>query len=511
MNPPYPSAAVTASSACDALDALRWEDSGYAQLGPEFFSRVAPQPLPAPYLVGCSADAAWLLGLPAAVLADPSFAEFVAGNRVPAGADPLAAVYAGHQFGVYVPQLGDGRALLIGSLHGPDGRWELQWKGSGRTPYSRMGDGRAVLRSSIREFLCSEAMAGLGVPTTRALAIAGADAPVRRETVETAAVVIRVAPSFVRFGSFEYFAHSGRHAALRRLADHVIDAFYPECRAAGDGARPYLALLEAVARRTAALVARWQAVGFCHGVLNTDNLSILGLTLDYGPFGFVEGFDPLHVCNHSDQLGRYAYARQPPVVYWNLHCLAQALLPLTQSTDATVQALQSFETAFDAAIEAEFAAKLGLATRADGDQKLLEDLLMLLAAQRVDWTSFWRRLSGLSLTDPAAAGPRRLFAEPAAFDAWAQAYRARLRAEGSIDAARAARMDRVNPKYVLRNHLAETAIRQARGDDGGGRDFSEVAALLACLHRPYDEQPEFERYAQPAPDWAADLQLSCSS
>jgi uncharacterized protein YdiU (UPF0061 family) len=517
VNPPTvartaPSPETVAAPASTPLDGLRW-DHGFGRLGPAFHARLAPQPLPDPYLVAFSADAARLIALPDQAASDPAFVQAAVGNRVPAGADPLAAMYSGHQFGVYVPQLGDGRAILLGAVDGPQGLWELQLKGSGRTPYSRLGDGRAVLRSSIREFLCSEAMHGLGIPTTRALSVAGSDTPVLRETVETAAVVVRMAPSFVRFGSFEFFYWRNLHVELRQLADYVIDGFYPQCRAAGDGPKPYLAWLEAVARRTARLIAQWQAVGFCHGVMNTDNMSILGLTIDYGPFGFVDGFDANHVCNHSDEHGRYAYAQQPLVAHWNLYCLGQALIPLTGDVEATQAALESYKDEFAQAISAQFNAKLGLATPRDGDTALAERLLALLDAQRVDWTIFWRRLSQL----PAAAGnPRRdapvrdLFADRSAFDAWVVDYRARLAAEGSDDAERAARMNRVNPKFVLRNHLAESAIRKARGDDGP-RDFGEVARLLDCLRRPYDEQPGYEAYAAPPPDWAAGLALSCSS
>jgi len=514
VNLPFAPFAVHASANApdSAWAALRW-DNRFARLDSGFYTRLAPTALPDPYPVAFSPEAAALIGLPADLGDDTNFTEVASGNLVPPGADPLAAVYAGHQFGVYVPQLGDGRAILLGGVQGPAGLWELQLKGSGKTPYSRMGDGRAVLRSSIREFLCSEAMHGLGIPTTRALSVTGSDLPVLRETAETAAVVIRMAPSFVRFGSFEICYWRRQHEALRALADYVIDEFYPECRAAGHGPTPYLALLEAVARRTARLLAQWQGVGFCHGVMNSDNMSVLGLTIDYGPFGFIDGFDANHVCNHSDEGGRYAYAQQPAVAHWNLYCLGQALMPLTEEVEATQAALDTFNDEFARAIAAQFNAKLGLASELEGDADLVARLLTLLDAQRVDWTLFWRRLSRL----PAAAGTaaddapvRDLFADRAAVDAWAADYRARLAAEHSVDAERSARMNRVNPKYVLRNHLAETAIGKARGDQGR-RDFSEIARLLDCLRRPFDEQPQYESYAGLPPDWAAALHLSCSS
>ena len=349
----------------EALAALRFDNS-FARLPAAFYSRLPPTALPAPYLVAYSPAAGRLIGLPPQAPAAPDFLPVLAGNQVPAGAEPLAAVYSGHQFGVYVPRLGDGRATLLGEVAGADGSpWELQLKGAGLTPYSRSGDGRAVLRSSIREFLCSEAMAGLGIPTTRALAIVGSDHPVFRETTETAAVVTRMAPSFVRFGSFEYFAHSGRHAELRQLADYVIERFYPEV---ADEAQPYLALLAAVTRRTAELIARWQGVGFMHGVMNTDNMSILGLTIDYGPFQFMDGFDAAHICNHSDTQGRYAWHRQPEIGLWNLYALGQALLPLTVDEAATRAVLDQYREFFGNALEAEFHAKLGLATVQAGDE-----------------------------------------------------------------------------------------------------------------------------------------------
>jgi uncharacterized protein YdiU (UPF0061 family) len=331
-----------------------------------------------------------------------------------------------------------------------------------------------------------------------------------RETVETAAVATRMSPSFVRFGSFEYFYWTGQHDALRQLADYVIDRFYPESRAA---AQPYLHFLEQVARRTARLVAQWQGVGFCHGVLNTDNMSVLGLTIDYGPFGFMDGFDSGYVCNHSDSHGRYAYDMQPQIAHWNLYALGQALVPLTEDLDATKAALETFVAEYSSAIDAVYRAKLGLATARPDDEALVGGAIELLNANRTDWPRFWRRLSRLRLdaARPEDDAPvRDLVIDRAAFDAWAARYRARLRAEESDDAGRRVRMDRVNPKYVLRNHLAETAIRRARGDDGE-RDFSEVQRLLKVLERPYDEQPEYEAYADEPPDWARRLELSCSS
>jgi uncharacterized protein YdiU (UPF0061 family) len=304
-------------------------DNSFAELPPAFYTHLRPTPLPAPYFIAASTKAAAWAGLDAADLAHEDFVAVFSGNQLPARATPLAAVYSGHQFGHWAGQLGDGRAILLGELRGSAGPVELQLKGAGMTPYSRMGDGRAVLRSSIREFLCSEAMAALGIPTTRALMVTGSPQQVVRETIESAAVVTRMAESFVRFGSFEHWHYRNKREELKVLADYVIGRFYPALAAEEN---PYLALLREVTLRTARMIAHWQAVGFMHGVMNTDNMSILGLTLDYGPFGFMEAFDVDHICNHTDQGGRYSYANQVPVGHWNCYALANALLPLIGDT-----------------------------------------------------------------------------------------------------------------------------------------------------------------------------------
>ncbi len=476
-------------------------------LGSAFFTELPPQPLPEPHWVATSAECAALLGLPAdwAQREDGNALQVFSGNAVWEGMQPLASVYSGHQFGVWAGQLGDGRALWLGEMNTPNGPMELQLKGAGLTPYSRMGDGRAVLRSSIREFLCSEAMHGLGIPTTRALCVTGStQLPVRRETLETAAVVTRAAPSFIRFGHFEHFAHHDQHAQLRQLADFVIEHHYPECAGA---ALPYAALLEAVARRTAELMADWQAVGFCHGVMNTDNMSILGLTIDYGPFGFLDPFDPGHICNHTDHQGRYAYARQPNVGFWNLHALAQALLPLIGDSDTALAALEPYKTAFPQALMARMRAKLGLQRSEDADRELVDDLLKLMAADKADFTITFRRLGGFSSTAGADnASVRDMFIDRTAFDAWALRYADRLRRESGQDAERRLAMNRVNPSFVLRNHLAEVAIRQAQAGD-----FSEVQRLQKILSRPFDEQPDSAAYAGFPPEWAQSIEVSCSS
>ena len=485
-------------------------DNSFAALPEAFYTRLDPHPLPDPYVVGVSTEVAELLGLPPALVSSPQFAEIFAGNRILPGSQPLAAVYSGHQFGVWAGQLGDGRAHLLGGLRNAQGHWEIQLKGAGKTPYSRGADGRAVLRSSIREFLCSEAMAGLGIPTTRALCVIGADYPVRREEIETAAVVARVAPGFVRFGSFEHWASRDRKVELKQLADYVIDTFRPECRAA---AHPYAALLGDVSRRTGELIADWMAVGFMHGVMNTDNMSILGLTLDYGPFGFMEAFDAGHICNHSDTHGRYAYRSQPAVAQWNLYRLADALLPLI-GRPALAQAAvdEHFGEAFEGRFEQRMRAKLGLRAGLDDDADFIGATFGFLQQHRPDFTTFFRTLSRLNATvDPekranSDAPLRDLFVDRAACDAWLDSWRARLAQTPWADTERQASMLAANPKYVLRNWLAETAIRQAKD-----KDFSGVQRLLTCLRRPYDEQPEFADYAALPPDWSTHLEVSCSS
>ena len=484
---------------------LTWPNR-FAALGAAFHTELHAQGLPNPHWVARSDACARTLGWPADWWSDPAHGALAvfSGNGVWPGMKPLASVYSGHQFGVWAGQLGDGRALWLGEVDSPSGPLELQLKGGGPTPYSRRADGRAVLRSSVREFLCSEAMHHLGIPTTRALCATGSGLPVRRETLETAAVVTRVAPSFIRFGHFEHFAHHGQHDALRTLTDFVLRAHFPQCL---DAPQPVAALLETVTRRTARLMAQWQAVGFCHGVMNTDNMSILGLTIDYGPFGFLDAFDPGHVCNHSDHEGRYAYARQPPVALWNLHALATAWVPLVNGdTESLKAALQTYEGEFGAAMLGALRAKLGLASEEDSDAELADDWLRLMAGARCDFTRTFRRLSSLN-SDLTATNPMRDdFLDRDACDAWVARYRERLQREASVDVERALRMNRVNPKFVLRNHLAEIAIRNATAGD-----FSEIARLQSVLERPFDEQPEHEDCAALPPDWANHLEVSCSS
>ena len=489
---------VNAPETFSARLAPAWRHASFLQaLGPAFGTELPPRAVVEPAWVARSDALAARLGL-SEWLETPQALSVLAGNQVPDGVRPFASVYSGHQFGVWAGQLGDGRALLLGEIDTPAGAMEVQLKGSGLTPYSRMGDGRAVLRSSIREFLCSEAMHALGIPTTRALAVVASPQPVRRETMETAAVVTRIAPSFLRFGHFEHFAHTAQdQQSLKQLLVATTQRYFP-------GIDGPAALLEEVARRTARLVAQWQLVGFCHGVMNTDNMSLLGLTIDYGPFGFLDAFDPMHICNHSDDQGRYAYARQPSVAFWNLHALAQALLPLVEgpkeaASEQLLAALEPYKAEFANAMVTGLRAKLGLVAEHDDDAALADDLLKLMSEDRADFTITWRRLSALSAA-------RDCFLSRDKFDAWAERYRARLALENSIDTERTTRMRRANPKFVLRNHLVQTAIERAQKGD-----YSETQRLLKILERPFDEQPHNEADAGFPPDWATQLEVSCSS
>ena len=479
----------------------------YARLPEDFYSRLAPTPFSRPpYLVSFSSAAAALIDLDPNEAARPEFVDYFSGRRLLPGSDPVAMLYSGHQFGQYVPRLGDGRAILMGEVRNRQGeKWDLHLKGAGQTPYSRDGDGRAVLRSTIREYLCGEAMHGLGIPTTRGLCIVGSDEEVlREEGVETGAMLVRLASTHVRFGSFEVFYYRRQYEHLARLADYVMAEHFPHLTGAGDR---YARFLTEVVIRTAHLMAKWQAVGFAHGVMNTDNMSILGVTLDYGPFGFLDDYDPGFICNHSDHGGRYAFHRQPDIGHWNLHALAQALLPLMTEEQAK-EALAAYEPALVAHYTDLMRQKLGLEEWRPEDGDLLTGLLEIMQAGHVDYTRTFRSLGGVQ-SDPSSVNEslRDLFLDRTACDAWAARYRERLRLEGGRDAEREQRMARVNPKYVLRNYLVQVAIAQATEK----RDFAEIDRLLDLLRDPFAERPDMERYAAPPPDWGRRIVVSCSS
>ena len=488
----------------------------FAQLGPDFASEVSPLPLENPRLVDVNPAAASELNLD---LNNDDNAirqglmQLLNGQSTAPGLQPIAMLYAGHQFGSWVPQLGDGRAMTITQVKNQQGAlWELQTKGSGPTPFSRRADGRAVLRSTIREYLCSEAMHALGIPTTRALAIIDSDTPVYREEIETGAVLLRMAENHIRFGSFEVFASRNQTEQVKILADHLIENYRPELK---DCTLPYLALYKDVIQRTAELIADWQSVGFCHGVMNTDNMSILGLTIDYGPFGFMEGYNPEHICNHSDTSGRYAYNRQADIAWWNLAALGNALLSLIE-VESAKEAIESYKDIYQQALHQSFSKKLGLIAPNDASQSdtnhleqdaaLIRDWLDLLAEERVDFTSAFRLLSHFSTSATEPCGLAIRFANSNKFEPWLNRYKKRLSQQNLEESVRQQQMLVTNPKYILRNYLAEAAIAKAKQGD-----YSEVVKLREVLSKPYDEQPENEAYSEPAPDWASDIAVSCSS
>ena len=494
-------------TARSTLETLHF-DNTFARLPEVFSAKVTPTPLKNPFLVSFNPDAAALIDLDPEEAKRPEFAGCFGGQYLLPGSEPLAMVYAGHQFGAYVSRLGDGRAILLGEVRNSRGeKWDLHLKGAGLTPFSRDDDGRAVLRSCIREYLCSEAMHGLGIPTTRALCVVGSQEEVLREQVEPGAMLLRLAPSHVRFGHFEYFYWRRQFDHIKTLADYVIAQGYPNLPDSARGPDAYTRFYHDVAVRTARLIARWQAVGFAHGVMNSDNMSVLGMTLDYGPFGFLDDYDPGFICNHSDRHGRYAFRNQPDIGYFNLRCMAQALTPLL--SEETIKAgLGAYEAAFSEDYGALMQAKLGLQELRSGDETLIRDLLDLMRGSCADYTNVFR-----SLCDFRQAGEERnerlrdYFVDRNAFEAWATRYKERLRAEGSHDEERAARMRRVNPKYVLRNYLAHTAVQMATEQ----KDFSEIERLRRLLGDPFAEQPEMGRYTAPPPDWGKRLIVSCSS
>ncbi len=483
------------------LDALNF-DNQFARLHDAFYTRLAPQPLHGVKLVASNPEAAALLDLDPAEFQRPEFLQYFSGQQPHPAFEPLAMVYSGHQFGVYNPQLGDGRGILLGEVLNEKGeRWDIHLKGAGKTPYSRFGDGRAVLRSCIREYLGSEALHHLGIPTSRALCIFGSREPVRRETIEQGAALIRLSPSHVRFGSFEFFYYNQHEDRLRELADFVIDRHFPDFRQAQN---PYSELFRQAVTSTAQMVAKWQAVGFAHGVMNTDNMSILGITFDYGPFGFMEDFVPGYICNHSDHQGRYAFHQQPGIALWNLNALAQTLSGLVPQQDL-VNSLKSYESALLDHYHALMFAKLGIINPRPEDQTLITDLIGLLSANHPDYTIFFRRLSHDDATQ-SMAPIADLFIDRDSARNWLTRLRARAQQQPLSAAERRQLMLAHNPKYILRNYLAQNAI--ALAEQG---DFSEVENLRQLLMRPFDEQPAQEKYADFPPDWGKSLEISCSS
>jgi serine/tyrosine/threonine adenylyltransferase len=482
----------------------------YAALPANFFARVAPTPVVSPRLIKLNRPLALQLGLDPDRLDSPEGVEILAGKRLPDGADPIAMAYAGHQFGHFVPQLGDGRAILLGEVIDTNGvRRDIQLKGSGPTPFSRRGDGRAALGPVLREYIVSEAMAALGIPTTRSLAAVMTGESVLRETVLPGAVLTRVASSHIRVGTFQYFAARGDTEGVRRLADHVINRHYPQVAAAE---RPYHALLEGVIARQAELVARWLLVGFIHGVMNTDNTSISGETIDYGPCAFMDHYDPGQVFSSIDEQGRYAYANQPRIALWNLTRLAECLLPLfSDDQDKAIAeaqaALGEFAEKFSAAYQAGLRAKLGLFTARDGDEALVQDLLDAMAKNQADFTLTFRRLGAAALGPEGDEAVRQLFADPAVFDQWAVRWRQRIGGEPQDPTKRRAAMHAINPAFIPRNHRAEAVIDAAVARD----DFAPFEELLTVLSKPYEDQPAFTAYADPPKPEQRVLQTFCGT
>src|ERR1700688_2106136 len=471
-------------------------DNSYARLPDRFFARLRPTPVAAPRLVRLNKKLAWHLELDPGKLAAPEGVEILAGNRVPKRGEPLAMAYAGHQFGTFVPQLGDGRAILLGEVIDRDGvRRDIQLKGSGPTPFSRQGDGRAALGPVLREYIVSEAMGALGIPTTRALAAVTTGEPVWRETPLPGAVLTRVASSHIRVGTFQFFAARGDVDAIRRLADHVIARHYPE---AADAANRYRTLLDLVISRQAALIAKWLLVGFIHGVMNTDNMSIAGETIDYGPCAFMDVYHPERVYSSIDRMGRYAYGNQPRIAQWNLARLAETLLPLlAEDKDAAVreaqEAIGEFPKLFDAAYAAGLSRKLGLLEAEPNDISLAQDLLDRMAQNGADFTLVFRLLCDAAGGPEGDTGVRMLFADSGAFDEWAAKWRHRLAQEGGEPTERRSSMRAANPAFIPRNHLVEEAIVAAVKDG----NVSPFESLLSVISEPYEDQPAFGRYADP--------------
>jgi len=488
-------------------------DNTYARLPQRFYARVNPTPVAAPRLIKLNVELARKLGLNPEELASAPGVEILAGNRVAEGSEPLAQAYAGHQFGHFVPQLGDGRANLLGEVLGRDGvRYDIQLKGSGPTPFSRGGDGRAVLGPVLREYILSEAMAALGVPTTRALAAVTTGDRVLRETVLPGAVLTRVASSHLRVGTFQYFAARGDAEGTRILADYAIGRHYPE---AAQAKQPYRALLDGVIARQARLVAQWMLLGFIHGVMNTDNMSISGETIDYGPCAFMEAYDPVKKYSSIDHGGRYAYGNQPHAALWNLARLAEALLSLLEqeqgSEEAALasahEALAAFSPQWKAAYDAGLSRKLGFLTDRDGDVALARDLLDRMAANQADFTLTFRRLSAAAAGEEGDEGVRALFVDPSAYDVWAAQWRRRLQGEPVSGDERTAAMRAVSPAVIPRNHLVEAVIQAAVER----QDFQPFAELLDAGSRPYEDGPDLERYTTPARPEERVLQTFCGT
>jgi len=471
----------------------------YRKLPEQFYHIVAPKPFENPYLVAFNPEMAAEIGLDVKEAKRPDIADYFSGKKPIPGSDPIALYYTGHQFGVYNPHIGDGRAILLGEVVNPDGKkWDIHLKGAGRTEYSRQFDGRAVLRSTIREYLCSEAMHYLGVPTTRALCIIGSDEKVERETTETGAMLIRTAKTHVRFGSFEGFYFKGDYDNLELLADYVIENCYTELRGMKERFEQFAIQ---VASSTGELIAKWQAFGFTHGVMNTDNMSIIGDTIDYGPFGFMESFEKEYTPNHSDHFGRYSYNNQPSIAYWNLNKFLQCISPIIDN-DCIKEALESYKDLYSEHYLQLMTRKFGFSNYIEGDKNFIDNTLDILEKNEIDYTIFFRKLSDFKRSEAIGENPINVMGKE-----WNLQYNKRLAHENSNDLERKKFMDVVNPHYILRNYIAENAIRRAVDD----ADYSEIENVRKLLMKPFQQQKGMENYAKSAPQWAKGLVISCSS
>ncbi|MCC2644545.1 MAG: YdiU family protein [Burkholderiales bacterium] len=471
----------------------------FANLGSEFYQLVNPEPLLNPHFIHINSPLVNQLNL--GDISEDQWLNIVNGTLAVEKYKPLASLYAGHQFGVWVPQLGDGRAILIAEHKDTNKQvWEFQLKGAGQTPYSRFADGRAVLRSSIREYLCSHAMHSLGIPTTQALAIIGSSTHVVREEVETGAIVLRVAPSFIRFGHFEVFASRSQIKELNQLAGFIIDHYYPDCN---NAANKFSALLDKIVNNTAKMVAKWQSVGFCHGVMNTDNMSILGLTIDYGPFGFLDKYDPNHICNHSDHEGRYSFANQPKIAWWNLGRLAQSLSLLTPAEELQ-QSLDNFAIYFNQYYMQEMGNKLGISNFKSDDLELLGELLNILERGNTDWTIFWYNLSKMEQDNTSFILDYVINRDE--LNLWLDKYLVRRKQQvlDFIDSQKL--MLKANPAIVLRNYMAQNAIIAAQKGD-----YTEFECLFNALSTPFEMHAGHSNYYAYPPEDAVHISVSCSS
>ena len=472
------------------LESLNFSNQ-FADLPEDFFHKQEWTPFDNPKLIHFNEELAELLGF-SKNLNPEDLMLYINGNKAFKNSTPLAMAYAGHQFGSWVPQLGDGRGILLGQIQTKQGLMDLHIKGAGKTPYSRFGDGRAVLRSTIREYLCGEAMHHLGIPSSRSLIMIGSDEPVFRETTEFGAMMVRVAKTHIRFGHFEYFMHNKKSEFVPILLDHVIGNYFPELKNASDS---YTDLFEKIVNVTARLIAKWQAFGFAHGVMNTDNMSILGETFDFGPFGFLDDYDPGFICNHSDHQGRYAFNNQPSIGLWNCHALAAALKDHIE-IERTKEIINAYEKVFYEELTNIFRKKLGLSEIKPNDLKLVEELLTWMKKNKKDYTNTFRELS---------KEDNDLF-EDQEGKLWLEKYQERLKDEKNTPENRKQIMEQSNPKFILRNYLAQEAIQDAENSD-----FSKLYNLIEVLKKPYEENVNFEDYAKAPPEWSKKLEISCSS